>query len=203
MDDKIEEAHIAAESFVRTLREKDRALVIDFDDRVYLIQDLTGDQEALVEAVTSTEAIGGTSLYDALHAAFRKLKGIKGRKAMVVLSDGEDTSSQFGYRRVIEEAKANNVIIYAIGLGSGIGKGALKEFSDITGGRSFFVGKAEQLAGVYERIAEELRQQLYLTYSTSIEEWDGSWIRLKVETDRPGHKVRARRGFFSVRSDGK
>jgi Ca-activated chloride channel family protein len=197
MREKMKEVHAAAGAFVETLRPEDRALVIDFDDKVFLIQDLTSDHEPLREAITSTKALGATSIYDALHAAFRKLEGIKGRKAIVLLSDGDDTSSQFGFERVLEEAKGNNVIIYGIGLGGG-DRRVLKEFPEVTGGRAFFVGKASQLAGVYERIALELRRQYYLTYSTTNDVWDGRWVKVRVEAKDPAYKVRARRGFFAV-----
>jgi Ca-activated chloride channel family protein len=204
MDEEMKEVHGAAEAFVETLRPDDQALVIDFDDRVFLIQDLTSDHEALKEAVTSTEPLGATALYDALHAAYRKIGTIEGRRAIVLLSDGSDTSSQFGYERVLEEAKSNNTMIFAIGLGGGfleIGRrNVLKEFAEYTGGRAFFVDKASELAGVYQRIAEELRAQYFLAYSTDIEEWDGRWIKLQVDSTRPDTKVRARRGFFAVKA---
>jgi Ca-activated chloride channel homolog len=204
MRDQMPQVHAAAGAFVDTLRGEDQALVIDFDDKVYLIQDLTTDKERLKEAITSTEAIGGTSLYDALHAAYRKLGTIPGRKAIVILSDGDDTTSQFGYARMLEQAKAQGVLIYGIGLGVGrlVGRlSPLREFADATGGRAFFIRKADELAEVYQRIAEELRHQYYLTYSTNIKDWDGRWIEVKVEIARPDARVRARRGFFAVRAD--
>ncbi len=206
MRGKMEQVHQAAGEFVKTLRPDDRALVIDFDDKVFLIQELTGSHEALEEAISSTEPIGATSLYDALHASYRKIGKLEGRKAIVLLSDGEDTSSQFGYARVLEEAKGNNAIIYAIGLGGGPGggprKNVLREFSETTGGRAFFVKEAAELAGVYQRIAAELRTQYYLTYSTANEVWDGRWIKIRVEGNVPGMEIRARRGYFAVRAPG-
>jgi Ca-activated chloride channel family protein len=202
MRDAMKEVHEAATSFVETLRPEDRAMVIEFDDKVYLIQDLTSDQKLLKEAITSSEALGGTSLYDALHAAFRKLKGIDGRKAVVILSDGEDTSSQFSYDRVLEEAKSQNLLIYGIGLGSGWGqgprRGVMKEFTDVTGGRAHFVGKASELGDVYQKIAEELRRQYFVAYQTENKNWDGRWIKIGVEMKKPDLKVRARRGYFAV-----
>jgi Ca-activated chloride channel family protein len=198
MRDALADTHEAAAEFVGTLRPEDRALVIDFDDRVFLLQDLTSDQAALKESVMSTEALGSTAFFDALHAAFRKLRGIEGRKAIVILSDGDDTSSQFGFDRVLEEAKAQNVLIYAIGLGD-VRKSALKEFSDVTGGRSFFVAKAKELSDVYQKIAEELRRQYYISYSTANTSWDGRFIKLEVKADNPDWTVRARRGYFAVR----
>ena len=204
MKDKIKEVHKAAGAFVGSLRPIDQALVIDFDDNVFLIQDLTSDLEALEEAITSTEPLGATSLYDALHAAYRKIGEIDGRKVIVLLSDGEDTSSQFGYKRVLEEAKSNNTMIFSIGLGGGYGgapsKGVLTEFSEVTGGRFFYVKKTEQLAKTYLEIAEELGKQYYLSYSTTNDRWDGHWIKLKVESERDNVDVRARRGYFAVRS---
>jgi Ca-activated chloride channel family protein len=198
MRDAMPEVHQAAASFVETLRPQDRALVIDFDDKVFLLQDLTSDQAVLKESVSSTEALGSTALYDALHAAFRKLRGIDGRKAIVLLSDGDDTSSQFSYNRIMEEAKAQNVLMYGIGLGD-VRKSVLKEFSETTGGRAFFVAKASQLAEVYRKIAEELRRQYYVSYSTKNKTWDGRFIKLLVKSTNPDWSVRARRGYFAVR----
>ena len=80
--------------------------------------------------------------------------------------------------------------------------GGKSEFSDSTGGRYFFIKKAGQLAGTYERIAEELRSQYYLTYSTTNEVWDGHWIKIQVESERPGVEVRARKGYYAVRRGG-
>ena len=78
-------------------------------------------------------------------------------------------------------------------------KKVLEEFSDVTGGRFFFAKTAEELSTIYQRIAEDLRRQYYLTYSTSIDEWDGRWITVKVESTRRGIDVRSRRGYFAVR----
>jgi Ca-activated chloride channel family protein len=198
MRDQLVEVHEAAASFVETLRPADRAMIIDFDDKVFLLQDLTSDQASLKEAVTSTEALGSTALYDSLHAAFRKFRGIEGRKAIVLLSDGDDTSSQFGYDRVLEEAKAGNVLIYAIGLGN-VRRSVLNEFSETTGGRAYFVSKASELKETYQRIAEELRLQYYLAYATNNKVWDGRFIKLEVKGRNPDWSVRARRGYFAVR----
>jgi Ca-activated chloride channel family protein len=198
MRDSMPEVHQAATAFVETLRPQDRALIIDFDDHVFLLQELTSDQPALKEAVGSTEALGSTALYDALHAAFRKLRGIEGRKAIVLLTDGDDTSSQFSYNRILEEAKAQNVLLYGIGLGD-VRKNVLTEFSATTGGRAFFVSKASQLGEIYRKIAEELRRQYYLSYSTTNKVWDGRFVKLEVKSTNPDWSVRARRGYFAVR----
>jgi VWFA-related protein len=205
MHEKLKEVHKAAAAFVDTLRPEDRAMLIDFDDKVFLVEDLTSDHETLKRAITSTEAIGATAIYDVLHATYRKIGKMEGRKAIVLLSDGEDTASQFSFNRVLEEAKSNSALIFAIGLGgggSGPRKSVLREFSEFTGGRAFFVKKADELAEVYARIAEELRAQFFIAYSTTNDQWDGRWIKIKVESSRSDLKLRARRGYFAVRKAG-
>ncbi|MHC4831793.1 MAG: VWA domain-containing protein [Planctomycetota bacterium] len=205
MVDKIEEVHQAAGAFVENLREIDEALIIDFDENVFLIQDLTSDVDSLREAIQSTEPLGGTSLYDAVHAAYRKIGTFKGRKVIVVLSDGEDTLSQFSFERVLREARTNSTMIYSIGLGIEGGaprRDVLKDFSSSTGGEFYYIKKKGTLGDAYKRIAEELGKQYYLTYSTTNEEWNGRWVKMKVESLRKDVKIRARRGYFAVRTPG-
>jgi Ca-activated chloride channel homolog len=204
MRDKIDQVHLAAGAFVDTLRDIDKALVIDFDDNVFLTQDLTSDHAALKQAIQSTEPLGATSLYDALHAAYRKIGKIEGRKAMLLLSDGEDTSSRLGYKRVLEEAKSNNTMLYTIGIeGDGtFDRGVLKELAEVTGGKAFVVKKAEELGGVYQKIAAELGRQYYVSYSTTNKTWDGHWVGIRVDPLRKDVKIRARRGYFAVRTSG-
>lgn len=204
MVERISAVHDAAGDFVKTLRPIDQALVIDFDDNVFLLQDLTDDAERLRKAIESTQPLGATALYDAMHAAYRKVGPIEGRKAIVLLSDGEDTASQFSQKRVMEEAKASNTLIYSIGLGGSLGtaRNVLSDFAEFTGGRAFFVKKPEELAAAYQRIADELGNQYFLSYSTSNQEWDGRWVKLKVESSRKDIDIRARRGYFAVKAPG-
>ena len=200
MRDAIKDVHVAAAGFVDTLTEKDSALVIDFDDKVFLLEELTSDRAKLREAVSSTEALGGTAIYDAIHAAYRKLRGIDGRKAIVLLSDGDDTESLTPLARVMEEAKSEGILVYAIGLGPGVRKGFLSDIAEVTGGRAYFVSKAEDLAETYQKIAEELRKQYYLTYSSKNTVFDGRYIEVRVATKNSDYEVRSRRGYFAVRS---
>jgi len=204
MREQMREVHAAAGKFVDTLRDEDKALVIAFDDKVWLIQDLTADRKALKQSIESTEAIGATALHDALHAAYRKLRTVQGaRKAIVLLSDGDDTASNVPYKRILEEAKSENVTVYAIGLGGGMfgseRKAMLKELSGDTGGRAYFVDKASELAAVYGKIAEELRKQFFITYETQNTVWDGRFINVKVEPNDKKLNVRARKGYFAVK----
>lgn len=203
MREEIDQVQEAAASFVRTLRPQDRAMVIDFDENVYLLQDLTSDHAALKLAIEGTDAEGGTALYDAIYASYRKLKGIDGRKTIVLLTDGADTNSRFSYQKVIEWTRTNDVVIYSIGLGATIldvgVRGSLKQVADETGGRSYFPRSAADLEEVYQQIAEDLRSQYYIAYSPINKESDGTWRKIRLETTAKGVKVKTRKGYYAVR----
>ena len=195
--------HAAASRFVNSLEEDDKALVIDFDEKVYLLQDITADKGDLTEAITSTQALGGTALYDALYASYRKLRGIDGRKAIILLTDGDDTSSKFSFKRILDEAKLSDLIIYPIGLGTSVLdidlRRVLKLLAEETGGRPYFPNKVEELQGVYEEIALELKSQYYLTYEPTSTVWDGRWRKIKMTAPGKGVEIRTRRGYYAVR----
>ena len=198
--------HTAASRFIDTLGAEDKALVIDFDDKVYLLQDVTSDKKDLRLALTSTNALGGTALYDALYASYRKLKGIDGRKAIILLSDGDDTASKFSFRRVLDEAKINDILIYSIGLGTGFLdvdlRRVLKSLSEETGGHAYFPDKPDELEAVYREISTELKSQYYATYEPRNTTWDGRWRKIRLTA--PGHDVemRTRSGYYAIRKPG-
>lgn len=200
--DELAAVHSAASGFVQALGSEDRAMVIEFNDKVYLLQDLTDRRDLLLEAISSTEAKGTTAYYDALLAALRKLGRVEGRKAIVLLTDGADTSSQFTYDGVLEKARLSEVVIYTIGLGSTFLdvslRSRLKELAEVTGGRPFFASKPDELKEVYSTIVRELEGQYYLTYAPSNQEWDGRWRKISLEAKSRGVKVRTRAGYFAV-----
>jgi Ca-activated chloride channel homolog len=208
MQPAMDKVHLAASRFVDTLASGDRALVIDFDEKVYLLQDLTNDKDQLRRAITSTSALGGTALYDALYASFRKLRGIEGRKAIILLTDGDDTSSKFSFKRVLDEAKISDVIIFPIGLGTTILdvdlRHILKSLADETGGRAYFPSKVEELEGVYKEISDELKSQYYITYEPTNTVWDGRWRKIKL-VGAPGKEleIRTRTGYYAVKKAAK
>ena len=203
MQKAMDTVHIAAGKFIDSLGPEDQALVIDFDDKVYLLQDVTHDKQALRTALTSTSALGGTALYDALYAAYRKLKGIDGRKAIILLSDGDDTASRFSFRRVLDEAKVNDMIIYAIGLGTNVLdldlRHVLKTLAQETGGRAFFPDKVDELETVYKEIAAELKSQYYLSYEPANSAWDGRWRKISLSAPKANVEIRTRSGYYAVR----
>lgn len=188
---------------------KDRAVVLSFDTRVDLVQDFTDDSDTLAKAVRKMRAGGGTALYDAVHLAVtRKLAGQDGRRIIVMITDGDDTSSRLPMVTALEDAQRNDVIIYAIstnssGLGgekNKQGDDTLKKFSEATGGKVFFPDKIEDLSSNFSDIKEELRFQYALAYTPTNLLRDGAFRRIRIEPANKDHVARARTGYFAPRS---
>ena len=203
MKEEIGQVQAAASDFVKTVRPEDRAFVVDFDENVFLLQDLTNDHALLQEGIEGTDAEGGTAFYDALWASYWKMKKIEGRKAIVALTDGEDTSSRFSYQKVLELTRTNDVILYPIGLATGALdfqiRGSLKQLADDTGGRAFFPHSAAEIAATYKQIAADLRSQYFITYSPSNAAPDGKWRVIRLECHREGVTFKTRRGYYAVK----
>ena len=204
MKERMLEAQEAACDFVEALTEKDRALVINFDDSVFLIHPASADHASLCRSIRSTEALGGTALYEALRAAYRLLhETTADRRAIVVLSDGDDTQSRIDFKEVQDLARLSDVTVYAIGLQTGAlsqARQVLRELADDTGGRAFFVTEAKELAGTYEAIAEELRTLYQVVYASDNQVFDGRFVPIGVEVGGipPGSDVRHRRGYHAI-----
>src|SRR5262249_27051235 len=121
MDEKLSTAQAAAAHFVKTLRPQDLAQIVQFNDRSLVLQDFTNDQTALIDAVKRTEAAGPTSLHNALYVTLKELEkqkkaGELRRRAIILLSDGEDTMSVVTEDQVLELARKTEIAIYAISL---------------------------------------------------------------------------------------
>jgi VWFA-related protein len=205
--DKLEyEKATAAEFFKEVLRpDKDLALIIQFDSDVNLVQDFTQSQDALLGAMRSLRAGNSTSLYDAVYlAAEEKLKYETGRKVMVVISDGEDTSSKLRKEEAIEAAQKSDVLIYGIGVRSddfGSDFGVLKKFAEETGG-AFFSPRSrfEEIQAAFRSIGEELQGQYSLAYVSTNKAKDGSFRSIDLRCNVRGVRIRARKGYYAPRS---
>ena len=213
MEQRLTIAQDAAIGFARKLRPQDLAQVVDFDTRVEVLQGFTADTTALETAIRATQAGGSTALFNALYISLKELAKIRPRteddvhrRAVVLLSDGEDTSSLVTYDEVLDLAKRSATTIYAIGLQSrdnGLSKGfkeaeyVLRQLATETGGRAFFPQRAEDLAGIYGVIADELASQYVIGYASSNQKRDGSWRRLTVQVNRTGTTARTKRGYFA------
>ena len=215
MDSKLPTAQEAAIGFARRLRPQDLAEIIDFDSRVVMLQNFTSNAAELEQAIRKTSAGGSTSLFNAVYIALKDLKKVVARnteeirrQAIVVLSDGEDTSSLLPFEEVLDLAKRSETAIYSIGLRAGDGTGSgtkgfkeaefvLKQFSQATGGRSFFPNQLADLANVYGQISDELSSQYTVGYTSRNPKRDGSWRRLVVRVSRPNLTARAKLGYFA------
>lgn len=198
----------ATDFFNTVIRPKeDRAIVVSFDTAPELAADFTGDVEKLNNAIHSLRPGGGTALYDAIFFACRdkllqEQPRFKLRRAMVVLSDGDDNQSRYTRDQALEMAHKADVVIYSISTNrSGAetdGDKVLRYFSDQTGGQAFFPFKAEDLAQSFENIANELRHQYNVLYRPDPLKTDGLYHPVEVKVrGRKDLIVRARHGYYA------
>jgi Ca-activated chloride channel family protein len=211
MEDKLATAQEAATGFVRRMKKDDVIEVIEFNSQVRVPQPFTNDMNALERAIRATTVNGSTSLYNAIYVSLRALKDERAknaeeirRQAIVVLSDGDDTSSVIEYDDVLDLAKRSETAIYAIGLrqqetGRGKFKEAefvLRQLSQETGGRVFFPTSVAELPKIYEQISEELASQYSMAYSSKNPMRNGAWRRIDIRVTKPGLTARTRRGYY-------
>jgi VWFA-related protein len=217
MESRMRIAQDAAVGFVRKLRTQDLGQIVDFDSRVEILQDFTNNADELERSIRTTSAGGSTALHNALYISLRELAKIKAksaedvrRRAIVVLTDGEDTSSLVSYEEVLDLAKRSETAIYTIALqardapqtkGFREAEFILRQFAQETGGRSFFPSKIEDLKDVYGQIADELSSQYSLGYASKNTKRDGAWRRILVQVARPQVVARTKRGYYAPTSN--
>jgi Ca-activated chloride channel family protein len=185
--------------------------VVAFNSQVDIVQPMTNDIPALEQAIRGTSVNGSTSLYNAIYVSLKGLKKARAqsaeeirRQALVVLSDGDDTSSMMPYEEVLDLAKRSETAIYAIGLRQNdVGRPRFKEaefvlrqLSQETGGRAFFINSVAELPKIYQHISEELASQYSLAYTSKNRMRNGAWRRIDVRVKHPGATARTRRGYF-------
>jgi Ca-activated chloride channel family protein len=214
MDEKLPQARTAAAKFIKTLRPQDSAQIVQFNDRATVLQDFTADVAALEGAIQKTAASGPTALHNALYIALKDLgkqkkAGELKRRAVIMLSDGEDTASLVSDEQVLELARKTEINIYAISLRPNRAQDRQRQaFSQAeylltaltrdTGGRVFFPNSLSELDSVYDRIAEELRTQYSLGYVSSNRRKDGKWRRIVVRIpSREELQVRHKLGYYA------
>jgi VWFA-related protein len=215
MEDKLPTLQTAATNFVHRLKANDLAQVIDFDSRVEIRQAFTSKQNELESAIQQTTAGGSTSLYNAIYISLKELAKIRAqgeedvrRQALVLFSDGEDTSSLISFDEVLELAKRSETAIFSIALrgtdtqskGFHEAEFVMRQLAQETGGRAFFPAKIDDLNGVYSEIADELASQYTLGYSSRNSKRDGAWRRIVVQIDKPNVAPRTKRGYYAPTS---
>jgi Ca-activated chloride channel homolog len=189
-------------------RTSDKAFVIGFDTTPEVTQDMTEDTEKLAHGVRMLRPGGGTAMYDAIYFACRdKLMQDKSntatRRAIILLSDGEDNQSRVSREEAVEMAQRAEVIIYAISTNtSGLktrGDKILEHFSDETGGKAFFPFKIQDVADAFSQIQDELRSQYDVAYKPANFEPNGKYRKIEILADNKKYKVRARKGYYAPR----
>jgi VWFA-related protein len=142
-----------------------------------------------------------TTLHDAIVTSLYYFRGVRGRRALIILSDGEDTASHVPYATALEYAQRAGVVIYTIGLNigalqTGI-RGKLKQLAEETGGRSFFIHSAVEMQGIYKQIEAELRSQYLLTFSSNKKNGkEGEYRKIEIRI-KGRYKARTLKGYFS------
>ena len=216
MEQRMAIAQQAAIGFVRRLTTRDVAQVIDFDSQPIVLQPFTNDAAALERAIQRTSAGGSTSLYNAVYIALSELRQVRAqtaedirRQAIVLLSDGDDTSSLKTAEEVVDLAKRTDTLVYAISLRDKEERArgqfseadfVLRSLAQETGARVYFVNDATELEAIYVQIADELANQYTLGYTSSNARRDGAWRRIQVKTTRSGTAARTRSGYFAPKA---
>jgi Ca-activated chloride channel homolog len=206
MEQDIVLARGAAIKFLNTLPEADTITLVDFDTEVRVARYGQADFPRLVERIRSRKTGGWTALYDALGVYLDGAFDQKGRKVLVMYTDGGDTRSTMSINDALTFLRASDVTVYAVGLLENQPSSArfeqrmrLQQLVEVTGGQAFFPGSARDLDGVFEKIREEVTSQYTLGYHSSNEANDGAWrkvdIRLARE-DARDFRLRSRKGYF-------
>jgi Ca-activated chloride channel homolog len=214
METRLPVAQEAAIGFAKRLRGQDLAEVVSFDSRVIVLQPFTNKASELDQAIRKTSAGGSTSLNNAIYIALKDLKKVVvksadevRRQAIVVLSDGEDTSSLLPFEEVLDLAKRSETAIYSIGLkadeaasgarGFKEAEFVMRQFAQETGGRAFFPSQISELANIYGQISDELSSQYTVGYTSRNPRRDGAWRRVVVRVSRPNAVARTKQGYFA------
>ena len=196
----------AAEEFINRLLPADKAAVGAFNDKIEVSSSFSSDRDALITEVKDLDYGNGTRLYDAVAEGLNTLRGVEGRKVVLVFTDGDDTSSRVGRGTVMDRARAEEVMIYAIGLQSEYFDGqrmvrskpdsGLRRLADETGGGYFELKQTGDLGPTFTRVAQELHSQYVLGFEAP--QLDGKVHKLTVKMKQVGMTARARRSYVAA-----
>jgi len=184
---------------VDDLREHDWAAAYTFDNGLDLLQDFTQDKSAVKRALARTRAEGGTALFDAISRVSTDLAGRRGKKVVVVFTDGDDNASLLTGRKAADAAKKLGVPVYVAAEGEALRSerlmAGLKELARLTGGKTYAVKKLNEVSDIFQDISEELRHTYLLTYKAP-EGRNGDWRQIQVSLASSNYNVRAKEGYF-------
>ena len=210
--EKIAKSRKALEKFLNTSHPSDEYFLIAFNNRAQLLLDRTRDSEAVLQKLTLVQPKNNTALYDACYLGVERVtRGTRQKKALLIISDGQDNNSRYNFGEVRRLMKESDVTVYAVGIldsrdaGSpeGMqGQAFLDELASVTGGKSFYPQTDVELDEIFERIALELRHQYSIGYTPKDFAPDGKWhkVKTKVKPPRglPRLTVRGRDGYYAT-----
>ena len=192
----------AALSFVNALPTKDSLGVMTFADRATVVHELSTDRDGALAAISKYQTVGGTALYDALFESVAKVRGVQGRKIVVVFSDGRDENNAGtgpgSTRRlgdVLAALKDSGVMVYTIGLGTNVDRATLEQVTQASGGEAYFSPDVAALASEFRRVLEDLRRRYVITYTSTNSARDGSWRKVEVRSRREGIVITGQPGY--------
>jgi VWFA-related protein len=194
----------AARGFVEALPAHDNFALVLFANKSMFAHDLTTVREWSFDAIDDYVADGGTALYDALTDSLVRLRSVKGRRALVVMTDGRDENnagdgpgSRRTFNDVRDRLRETDTLVFPIGLGSRVDKAFLSELAAASGGQAYFPQDVEALREEYRRVLENLRRRYILGYTSTNKNRDGSWRKVEIKTRRADTKVNSRGGYFA------
>ncbi|HET9209239.1 MAG TPA: VWA domain-containing protein [Thermoanaerobaculia bacterium] len=186
--------------FEKVITPKDRAAVITFADQPNLAVRFTNQSSVLAGGLAGLTASGNTALYDSVIYALYYFGGVKGKRAIILLSDGKDEGSHYSFSDALEYARRSGVAIYTVGIDlstqSADVRLKLSRLADETGGRFFFIERAKELEGIYDTIQKELRSQYLLAYQSSKEGNDDKFRLVEVKVAKPGLEAKTVKGYY-------
>ena len=194
---RLDTAKSAARAFIEALKPADQVMVIAIGSETAVVAPLSTKHEAALSAIDRLDAWGTTPLYDAMAGALDAIQSAKGRRALVVLSDGSDRYSDTSAAVLVEQVRRRDVLVYPVAIGSQR-PAVFAELATASGGRSFFQTDPRELSATLTSIANELRSQYLLGYTPARPAAaEPSWHSIEVVVNRPGVRVRARDGYYS------
>ncbi|HTS03021.1 MAG TPA: VWA domain-containing protein, partial [Thermoanaerobaculia bacterium] len=201
MEESIVEAQKAAVEFLKdVMTKRDRTFLVTFDNEPQLVAHFTTDREKLEQALAGLRAQGSTALWDALVYGLYQYQGTKGRKAYVILTDGEDTCSHFTFDAALDYAKKTGVAVYFIGLRIGSAQLEVRHkiyrIAHETGGTVYYVESAKGLGKIYSAINEELRSQYLLSYVPQNKAVSSQWRKIEVKMTPSHYSARTISGYY-------
>jgi Ca-activated chloride channel family protein len=218
---KSEQSKKAAEAFLQASNPQDEMFMIGFNDEVELLQDYTSDVDEIKDALDNTSIMGSTALYDAIYLGVDKAHdGRRQKKAVVLITDGEDRASYYTENQLLSKAQESDVQIFCVGIldapvkekglfgrtsksPSEKAKDFLLKVSEETGGKAFFPAKADEIPGIVTEIANDIRRQYSIGYASTNNAHDGAWRKIKIEVKADNvsnDRVRYRRGYYAPKS---